>query len=580
MEIEKEIGLFSDAKADFQRARLRAKLEQIQAWWTGDSAELLNYEQVRKSLQALAQVSRGVQDIPIKSIVGSVGRYTDFTRMFQPRQDKDAMRWARVKIAMEDMAGLPPIDVYKIDQVYFVLDGNHRVSVARQFGADYIQAYVTEIVTDVPLSPDVTPDDLILKAEYAEFLANTNFHQLRPQADLSVSIPGQYQKLEEHISVHRYYMGKEAQREIAPEEAVTHWYDTVYLPVANIIRELGVLANFPDRTEADLYLWLMEYRAQLAENTGIEVPLAPVAEDLVQRYSVIPKRRLERVGRWFLDAVTPEGLVDGPPPGLWQQRTKSHLQASLFADILFALDGTAAGWHALDWITEFAKAGRATVHTLHISKGKTEAQKELARTVKADWTARNQKVSPNSELITVKGKTATVVCEYARWMDLVALSLAHPYDSDPRSRLGSGLRAILRRSPTPVLAIPDVDFRLERMLLAYDDSPKAREALFVATYLAGTCKTCLDVVAVAPALHLADEALKYAERYLDAQGVEASFVRESGAAGEALLRVARERGADMIIMGGYGFSPVAELAMGSLVEQVLRARLFPVLVCQ
>ncbi|TFG71484.1 MAG: universal stress protein, partial [Anaerolineales bacterium] len=350
--------------------------------------------------------------------------------------------------------------------------------------------------------------------------------------------------------------------------------------VVKIISEFGVLANFPDRTEADLYLWLMEYRAQLAESTGVEVPLAPVAEELVSRYSLKPQHRLERVGRWFLEAVTPPALVDGPPPGLWQQRTKSRLQASLFADILYALDGSTAGWQALNWLTELAKVEHATVHTLHINKGKTEAHRELARTVKADWTERMQKTGPKSDLLTVKGKTASVVCDYARWMDLVALSLSHPYDSDPRSRLGSGLRSIIRRCPTPVLAIPEMDFRLERMLLAYDDSPKAREALFVATYLAGTCKTCLDVVAAAPSLHLADVALKYAVNYLDAHGVEASFVRESGSAGESLLQVARERGADMIIMGGYGFSPVAELAMGSVVEQVLRARICPVLVCQ
>lgn len=580
MQDDHNMDLISEAIADFRRARVRAKLEQIQAWWTGDSAELLDYEQVRKSLRAMGQISRGVQDIPIKSIVGSVGRYTDFTRMFLPRQDDDAFRWARVKVAMTDLVGLPPIVVYKIDQAYFVLDGNHRVSVAQQLGAEYIQAYVTEILTDVPFSLDVQPDDLILKAEYGEFLANTQIHQLRPQADLSVSSPGQYQKLEEHISVHRYYMGLEQKREIIAEDAVAHWYDIVYMPVALIIRELGILSNFPERTEADLYLWLMEFRAQLAEKSGVEVSLAPVAQELVELYSPTPQARLERVGKRLLEVVTPKAFVDGPTPGLWQQRTKLRLQKTLFADILLAVDGSESGWRALSWILELAKLEKSTVHGVHVSEGRTQTQKDRTQNVEADFILRIHNEGVKGDLAAVAGKIASVVCERARWMDLVALSLSHPYDSDPRSRLESGLHAILRRCPTPVLALPDMDFRLERMLLAYDDSPKAREALFVATYLAGTCKTCLDVVAIEPSLHLADEVIQYASDYINAHGVEATYLRESGPVGATILQVASERGADMIIMGGYGFSPVAELALGSAVEEVLRARVCPVLVCQ
>ncbi len=580
MPTENNLGIYSDAIADFRRARLHAKLEQIQARWTGSSAELLEYEHVRKSLRAIGQISRGVQDIPIKSIVGSVGRYTDFTRMFLPRQDSDASRWARVKIAMSDLVGLPPIDVYQIDQVYFVLDGNHRISVARQLGAQYIQAYVTEVLTDVPLSPDVQPDDLILKAEYAEFLSHTQIRQLRPQADLSVRIPGQYQKLEEHISVHRYYMGLEQKREIHSEEAVTHWYDAVYMPVTLINREQGVLSGFPDRTEADLYLWLMEYRAGLAENIGIEVPLAPLAAELVNRYSPAPQRRLERVGKRLLDAVTPKGLAGGPPPGLWQQRTKLRLQETIFADILLAVDGSGTGWRALSWVLAMAQLERLAVHGVHVSAQKTSAQKQRAQTVQAEFDRRIKQAGVKGGLATIEGKVAAVVCERARWMDLVAVSLSHPYDPDPRSRLESGLHAIIRRCPTPVLAIPESNFRLERLLLAYDDSPKAREALFVATYLAGKCQTCLDVVAVAPSLHLADDALIYAKSYLDNHDVKATFVRESGSVTAAILQVAADRTADMIIMGGYGFAPFAELALGSTVEGVLRSSVVPVLVCQ
>ena len=233
---------------DFRRARSQAKLKQLVARVTGESTELLSYEEVRRKLRAYASSDRGLRDIPLDAIVGSVGRYNDFTRDFLPRQDFTQDRWAKVKAASEGSPGLPPIDVYKVGESYFVKDGNHRVSVARQLGAISIQAYVTEVLVRVPLDPNTQPDDLILKAEYAEFLERTHLDELRPEADLSVTIPGQYPTLEEHIAVHRHYMGIDQQRFIPPDEAVSHWYDMIYLPAVQAMQEGGILRNFPNRT--------------------------------------------------------------------------------------------------------------------------------------------------------------------------------------------------------------------------------------------------------------------------------------------------------------------------------------------
>ena len=126
--------------------------------------------------------------------------------------------------------GLEPIEVYKVGEVYFVLDGNHRVSIARQEGFEFIEAHVIEIRTEIPITPDLQPDDLIIKSEYAEFLEKTGIRDLFPNVDLSVTVPGQYEKLLEHIEVHRYFMGLDFQREIPYQEAVAHWYETVYTP--------------------------------------------------------------------------------------------------------------------------------------------------------------------------------------------------------------------------------------------------------------------------------------------------------------------------------------------------------------
>jgi hypothetical protein len=141
-------------------------MELVLAHLIGESAELLCYDDVRQQLKAVGGAHRGLHDIPLGATVGSVGRCADFSRSFLPLRDEDQQRWIRVKTAVADLTGLPPIEVYRVGEVYFVFDGNHRVSVARQLGAPYIQAYVTEVHTKVPLSPD----DLIIKTEYADFL--------------------------------------------------------------------------------------------------------------------------------------------------------------------------------------------------------------------------------------------------------------------------------------------------------------------------------------------------------------------------------------------------------------------------
>jgi hypothetical protein len=299
------------AAEDFRRAHTRAILEQIIARLRGESAELVCYDDVQEAVSADSRVARGLHDIPIDAIIGSVGRCTDFTRSFLPLQDKTEDRWKRLEQAVASLKGLPPIDVYKIGDVYFVLDGNHRVSVARQFGATHIEAYVTEFPTNVSISPADRPDDIIVKIEYAGFLERTHLDELRPDADVRASVPGQYRRLEEHIDVHRYFMGIEQEREIPYKEAVAHWYDTVYLPAVNIIREQDLLRDFPNRTEADLYLWLLEHRAELDQELEGEVKVAEAAEDLVDRFSPKLQHVLARVVAKIQQTLVPTGIARG-----------------------------------------------------------------------------------------------------------------------------------------------------------------------------------------------------------------------------------------------------------------------------
>jgi len=184
-------------------------------------------------------------------------------------------------------------------------------------GGQFIQAYVTEVHSHVQLTPDIKPDELILKAEYSQFLNQTRLNLLRPEADLSVSIPGQYPVLLEHIDVHRYFMGIDLQRPVEYEEAVAHWYDTVYLPVIEIIRSQGILRQFPNRTEADLYLWIAEHRAQVEEEFGFPVRTEVAATHLLEENK---PNWVSRLGGKLLELVLPEEQENGPPAGQWREQ--------------------------------------------------------------------------------------------------------------------------------------------------------------------------------------------------------------------------------------------------------------------
>src|SRR6185436_18777759 len=273
---------FQMAIHDFQSARQKAGIQEVLARLTGKSTQLLSYEEVAEKLKLRIRSERGLQHIPIDAIVGSVGRYTDFTRTFLPRRNDDRQRWAGVRaVFLEDGAGLPPIEVYKVGDVYFVIDGNHRVSVARQEGLTTIEARVIELQTEIKLTPDIQPDDLIIKAEYADFLHQTRITDLRPNVDLSVTVPGQYEKLMAQIYLQKFILVEDRKLNASLQDAVEDWYDNTYIPLAETIRDRGLLRWFPDRTIPDLYIWIAENRSALEKELGWEIQSDIAATDLI-----------------------------------------------------------------------------------------------------------------------------------------------------------------------------------------------------------------------------------------------------------------------------------------------------------
>jgi nucleotide-binding universal stress UspA family protein len=562
---------------DFNQARRKADLREIFARITGKSTELLSYEAVRRTVRAIEESKQVLREIPLDAIVGSVGRYSDFTRDFLPRSDSDKERWAHVMAKTKGLAGLPPIEVYQISEVYFVLEGNHRVSVARQLDASHIEAYVTEVRTRVQITTDTNPSDLILKAEYLDFLDRTKFDQLCSQTEMMLTNPGQYPILEEHISVHRYFMGINEDRAIPYEDAVKHWYDSIYCPIVEIIRERGILRHFPGRTDADLYLWLSKHQSELEETLGWSLTPEAAAIDLAAKSSQL----FSRMGSKILDVITPDALESGPPVGIWQaEQRKRRRDYCLFAELLVTITGKEKNWGSLEQATIIAQREDARIHGLHIIPESEKQDSDKLHALEQEFSRRCDEAGISGELAIEHGTIARKICERAKWSDLIVSSLAHPPADRPLARFGSGIRSMVRRCPRPVLAVPEKATELRRALLAYDNSPKAQEALFVATYLATKWQVTISVVTIASGEQEASEMQAEARQYLKNHGVQATYITKEGNIAAAILKTTSTHQCDFVIMGGYGSSPIMEVVFGSVVDAVLRAIKLPILICR
>ncbi len=570
------------AVQDFKRARKQAAVRQLLAHLTGKSTELLAYDDVRQQLRETGTIERGLQEIPLDAIVGSVGRSDDFTRDFLPKKDSDQERWAQVKTAILDMSGMAPIDVYQVGEGYFVRDGNHRVSVARQLGTPTISAHVTEVKTKVPLAVDDDLDEVSCKARYVEFLEKTKLDELRPEANLLLTFGDQYRVLLTQIEAHRHRLAEEQQCYISHQEAVTQWYDHTYLPVADIIRQQGILRHFPKRTEADLYLLFVEHREELVRALGWHVDPDSTVADLARQQARAPHGIVGWLGLQLYKMLIPDELEAGPEPGQWRQdRLARHKCDCLFADILVNVQQEKVEWLALDQAVMIAKWENGRLFGLHVISDIETDHSQVIGAVRSDFNQRCQAAGLGGELTVEVGDVAHTILKRATWADLVVVRLAHPPESHPFTPVSAGFRTLLQRCPRPILVVPSgVHSPLDRALLAFDGSPKANEALFVAAYMASRWSLSLTVVTV-ETNYTSQAALQQARAYLDERGVDdVTYLLRRKPIAEAILETAEAHGSNLLIMGGFGFRPVLNLVLGSTVDRVLNEFRHPILICR
>jgi hypothetical protein len=279
---------------DFSRARRKAFLRRIGAYLRRDpgSNQLLSFDEVKGALGAISQVYLGLREVPVSKIVGSVGRHRDFDRAFLPSKPDLSTRWRRIDEIMHRAEELPPVSLYKIGDAYFVQDGNHRVSVARQQGVEMIDAEVIELRSRVPVDSALTARDLLHKLEHRRLLERLPIDRVLPEVKIEFSDVADYRRLATYIEAHGFRVSQHWKRYVSPEEALRDWYEYDYCPISEMIREERILDAFPGRTELDLYLWIVYHRERLALEARDEKVSPQVAKDDILKN--VPRRRRKR----------------------------------------------------------------------------------------------------------------------------------------------------------------------------------------------------------------------------------------------------------------------------------------------
>ncbi len=286
--------MLPEAESDFARARNKALFNEIQHLLTPEEAAMISLKAVRKVIKTQSETYIGMKVIPINKIVGSEGRYKDFDNQFFPKRSIIRERWEHVDEAVIKDIVLPPIKVYELGGLYFVRDGNHRVSVAKAKGVEFIDAEVVSLQTEIKLSPVRTLAGMmkqIIAYEKRNFYFETNFGDITDYWVLDFSTAGQYDVIYNHILTHKYFINQNKKEEIPMEDAILSWFNNVYLPVVTTIQKYKIMKYFKKNTISDLYVWIIRFYDELKKKFGDELPLDQIVYDIKKqkKFSVISR---------------------------------------------------------------------------------------------------------------------------------------------------------------------------------------------------------------------------------------------------------------------------------------------------
>ncbi len=243
----------TDASFDFSRERRRrvlSRLSQRLRLAPGDVNVILPFDEVVQALGRRGERRLGLQSIPLDSIVGTVDRAREFDRSFRPTSNRTRTRWERIATAQRQGKSMPPIDVYRIDQLHFVKDGHHRVSVARAMGYESIDAYVTEVLTTVAPDPGTKQIDLPLKSHERLFRERVPL-PAEARGQIKLSDEWRYAGLAEGVEAWGFRVMQARQEPMSREEVARAWFEEEYRPVVEMLREADLLRH---GTETEAYI--------------------------------------------------------------------------------------------------------------------------------------------------------------------------------------------------------------------------------------------------------------------------------------------------------------------------------------
>jgi hypothetical protein len=272
-----------DAQTDFLRARRRAALGAMVARLRGepdDVRHVLPYEEVVAALGFVSEHSAGTAVVPLDAIVGTVDRGRDFDRSFRPTTGRVRSRWEHIAAAMRRGESMPPVDLVRIGQIYFVRDGHHRVSVARALGRGDIDAMVTDVVTRVGAERAITLEELPLKSHQRVFFERVPLPD-NARAEIKLTDPWDYGRLAEAVEAWGFRTSQERGEPVSRRETAYLWLENEYRPVIEMLRGADLIGTITE-TEAYMRVSAARYRL-LRTHSWDEDVLAAVVDELSRK---------------------------------------------------------------------------------------------------------------------------------------------------------------------------------------------------------------------------------------------------------------------------------------------------------
>jgi hypothetical protein len=272
-----------DAQTDFLRARRRAALGAMVARLRGEPDDIrlvLPYEEVVGALGYVSEHSAGKAVVPLDAIVGTVNRGRDFDRNFRPITGRVRSRWEHIATAMRRGEAMPPVDLVRIGQIYFVRDGHHRVSVARALGHTDIDAMVTEVVTRVGAERAITLDELPVKSHERVFFERVPLPD-NARTEIRLTDPWDYGRLAEAVEAWGFRTSQDRGEPISRREAAYLWLENEYRPVVEMLRGADLIGT---NTETEAYMRVSAARYRLMRtHSWDEDVLATVVDELSRK---------------------------------------------------------------------------------------------------------------------------------------------------------------------------------------------------------------------------------------------------------------------------------------------------------